>query len=73
MPRLHGLMCVSYYIYYRRHSGLPVRGGRQHDWEKEQIDVITGAEEYELVEQYKQPLNRRDKDAGVTPRWAEEA
>jgi len=35
----------------------------KHDWEKEQIDVLTSAEEYDLVEEYKNALAQRDKKA----------
>jgi hypothetical protein len=34
--------------------------------------VLTGAEEYELVEQYKQALIQRDRAGGVKSRWVEE-
>jgi APA family basic amino acid/polyamine antiporter len=64
-------VCIAYYVIFRRRHRLPVLGNVQHDWEKEQIDVLTGAEEYELVEQYKQALIRRDKKRGVKSRWLE--
>jgi APA family basic amino acid/polyamine antiporter len=66
------LVCVVYYVFYRRRNRLPVRGSIPHDWEQEQIDVLTSAEEYEMVEQYKQALIRRDKERGVKSRWLEE-
>jgi APA family basic amino acid/polyamine antiporter len=66
------LLCVVYYVIYRRRNGLPAFGNMKHDWEKEQIEVLTSAEEYELVEQYKQALIRRDKARGMKSRWAEE-
>jgi APA family basic amino acid/polyamine antiporter len=65
------LVCIGYYVIFRRRSRLPVLGNIKHDWEKEQIDVLTGAEEYELVEQYKQALIRRDKERGIKSRWVE--
>jgi hypothetical protein len=40
---------------------LPLFGSIKHDWEKEQIEVLTGAEEFELVEKYKQTLKERDE------------
>lgn len=64
--------CVGYYIIFRRRNRLPVFGSVKHDWEKEQVEVLTSAEEYELVEQYKQALIQRDREAGLKPRWAEE-
>jgi APA family basic amino acid/polyamine antiporter len=55
------LACLGYYFYYRRSQGLPLFGSIKHDWEKEQIEVLTGAEEFELVEKYKQTLKERDE------------
>jgi APA family basic amino acid/polyamine antiporter len=66
------LVCLVYYIFYRRRNGLPAFGNMKHDWEKEQIEVLLGAEEYELAEQYRQALIRRDKARGIKSRWAEE-
>jgi APA family basic amino acid/polyamine antiporter len=66
------LVCIGYYIFFRRSNGLPVFGSVPHDWEKEQVDVLTSAEEHEMVEQYKQALIRRDEERGVKSRWAEE-
>jgi basic amino acid/polyamine antiporter, APA family len=65
------LVCVIYYVVFRRRNGFPVLGNVKHDWEREQIDVLTNAEEYELVEQYKQALIQRDKERGVKSRWVE--
>jgi APA family basic amino acid/polyamine antiporter len=66
------LVCVVYYVIYRWRNRLPVRSSIPHDWEQEQVDVLTSAEEYELVEQYKQALAQRDKRHGVRSRWLEE-
>jgi APA family basic amino acid/polyamine antiporter len=63
------LLCVVYYVIFRRRSGLPVLGSVPHDWEQEQIEVLTNAEEFDLLEQYKQALIRRDKKLGVPSRW----
>jgi APA family basic amino acid/polyamine antiporter len=65
------LLCVSYYVFFRRRNGLPVFGSVPHDWEQEQIDVLTSAEEFELVEEYKQALIRRDRMRGLRSRWSE--
>jgi APA family basic amino acid/polyamine antiporter len=65
------LACIGYYFWFRRKNGLPLFGSVKHDWEKEQIEVLTSAEEYELVEAYKQTLRERDlalakhKDNGI--------
>jgi basic amino acid/polyamine antiporter, APA family len=63
------LLCVGYFFYYRHKSGLPLLGSIKHDWEAEQIDVLTRAEEFELLEEYKQALIRRDRRAGRHSRW----
>lgn len=63
------LIAITYYVIFRYRSGLPVLGSVRHDWEREQIEVLTGAEEFELLEQYKQALVRRDRMLGVQPRW----
>ena len=63
------LLCVGYYFYYRHRSGLPLLGSVKHDWEAEQMDVLTQAEEYELLEQYRQALVRRDRKLGIRSRW----
>lgn len=55
------VLCIGYYIYFRRSRGLPIFRSIKHDWEKETIEVLTGAEEYELVETYKQTLKERDE------------
>lgn len=63
------LLGVAYYAYFRHKSGLPVFGNVKHDWEQEQVDVLTSSEEFELLEEYKQALIRRDRKAGVQSRW----
>jgi basic amino acid/polyamine antiporter, APA family len=55
------LLGILYFAAYRKKNNLPIFGNVKHDWEKEQIRVLTKAEEYELVEQYKSSLARRDK------------
>jgi APA family basic amino acid/polyamine antiporter len=65
------LLCIGYYLFYRRRRGLPVLGSIVHDWEQEQVEVLTNAEEFELVEQYKQALIQRDKQHGLRSRWIE--
>jgi len=66
------LLAVTYYILFRRRNGLPVFGSVPHDWEHEQMEVMTSAEEFELREEYKQALIRRDRVLGVPSRWAKE-
>jgi basic amino acid/polyamine antiporter, APA family len=63
------LLCVGYYFFYRHRNGLPLLGNIKHDWEAEQMDVLTRAEEYDLLEEYKQALVRRDRKRGIRSRW----
>jgi len=55
------ILCLVYYIFWRRRNKLPVLKSIKHKWEQEQIDVLTSAEEYDLVEEYKNALAQRDK------------
>jgi APA family basic amino acid/polyamine antiporter len=66
------LLCLLYYVIFRHRSGLPIFGSVPHDWEREQIDVLTNAEEFDLLEEYKQALIRRDRARGIKSRWSEE-
>lgn len=61
------ILGVIYYIVFRRRNGLPVWGNVPHDWEKEQVQVLTQAEEFELLETYKASLARRDRGNGHGP------
>lgn len=63
------VLCFSYYFFHRHTNGLPILGSVPHDWEQEQVDVMTSAEEFELLEEYKQALIRRDKQRGIKSRW----
>lgn len=65
------LVCLAYYAWYRRRKGLPIFGSIKHDWEQEQVEVLTNAGEFELVEEYKQALISRDKKLGLKSRWSE--
>lgn len=55
------ILCFCYYAWYRKRNGYPVFGNLKRDWEKEQLAVLTSAEEFELVEEYKSALAARDK------------
>ena len=55
------ILCLIYYVIWRKRNHLPIFGSVKHNWEKEQIDVLTSAEEYDLVEAYKNALAQRDK------------
>ena len=55
------VLCFLYYVWFRRSQKLPIFKSIKHDWEKEQIQVLTSAEEYDLLEQYKIALKERDR------------
>ncbi len=63
------LVGLLYYAYFRRKNGLPIFGSVKHDWEQEQVEVLTAAEEFESLAQYKQALARRDRKRGIVSRW----
>ena len=55
------ILCIIYYVVWRQRNRMPIFKSVSHDWEKEQIAVLTSAEEFELLEEYKDALARRDK------------
>lgn len=55
------ILCFIYYVWYRRRNRLPVMGSMKRNWEKEQVAVLTSAEEYDLLEQYKIAIADRDR------------
>jgi APA family basic amino acid/polyamine antiporter len=55
------LLGLVYYFIYRSSKKLPVFGSVPRDWEKEQIETLTSAEEFDLLEQYKNALAARDR------------
>ncbi len=55
------LLCFIYYSWYRKKQGLSPFKSIKRDWEKEQAEILTSAEEYDLLEQYKNALAERDK------------
>ncbi|MGD1010633.1 MAG: APC family permease [Candidatus Aminicenantales bacterium] len=65
------LICVIYYITFRQRNKLPIFRNTVHDWEREQMEVLKAAEEYESLEIYKAALIRRDKLRGLKSRWEE--
>jgi APA family basic amino acid/polyamine antiporter len=56
------ILCFTYYAWYRKKQKLPIFGSVKRNWEKEQIDVLTSAEEFDLLEQYKLALAERDRN-----------
>ena len=55
------LLCFVYYAVYRRQNRLPVLGSVPRDWEADQMSVLTAAEEFDLLEQYKVALADKDR------------
>jgi APA family basic amino acid/polyamine antiporter len=56
------LLCFAYYAWFRKSQKMPVFGSLKRNWEKQQIEVLTSAEEYDLLEQYKLALADRDEE-----------
>jgi APA family basic amino acid/polyamine antiporter len=64
------VFCILLYFIYRRRMGRPLLGNVPRNWEAKQIEVLTSAEEFDLLENYKQALierDRRAKHAGKKP------
>ncbi|MBC7342116.1 MAG: amino acid permease [Clostridia bacterium] len=57
--------CFFYYYWYRKSHGLPVFRSINHDWERQQQEVLEAAEEYELLERYRLALAQRDRQGEV--------
>jgi APA family basic amino acid/polyamine antiporter len=55
------ILCLGYYVWYRRRQGYPVFGSLPRDWPGEQMAILESAEEYELLEEYKFALAAREK------------
>jgi APA family basic amino acid/polyamine antiporter len=52
---------LVYYLAYRHHQKLPLLRSIPRDWETEQQRVLASAEEFDLLEQYKNALAQRDR------------
>ncbi len=55
------ILCLVYYVAYRRRIGLPVWGSADHRWEAQQRVVLKDAEEFDLLERYEIALQQRDR------------
>ncbi len=55
------LFWVIAYLLFRIKSGLPLWGNIKRDWENDHIAILTGAEEFESLEQYKMAIAERKK------------
>ncbi len=65
------LLSLIYYVWFRRKNGYPIFKSLKRDWEKEQIEVLTSAEEYDLLEQYKAALSHKKKQENHEPKKPE--
>lgn len=50
------VLALVYYVWHRKREGLPVFGSLKRNWEQDQIDILTSAEEFDLLEIYKLAL-----------------
>ena len=57
-----------YYAWFRKKRKYPVFKSLSRNWEKEQIEVLTSAEEYDLLEQYKAALSHKKKQENHEPK-----
>jgi len=48
------------YCLYRKKNKLPVLGNVKRDWEKDHIAILTSAEEFEYLEQYKMAIGKKE-------------
>ncbi|MBI3804948.1 MAG: APC family permease [Nitrospirae bacterium] len=55
------ILWLGIYFWYRWKNGLPMLRSVPRDWEKDQIAILTSAEEFDLLEQYKLALAERNK------------
>jgi APA family basic amino acid/polyamine antiporter len=55
------LLCLAYYVWYRRRQGYPVWGSLPRHWEADQIAILKSAEEYDMLEQYQFALAARER------------
>jgi APA family basic amino acid/polyamine antiporter len=56
------LLCLIYYVWYRRRQGHPVWRSLPRHWEADQIAILRSAEEYELLEAYQFALTARARE-----------
>ncbi len=55
------LIGIIYYIIFRKKNNMPVTKSIKRDWEKQQLDVLNSAEEFDLAEEYRIALKERDE------------
>lgn len=55
------ILCLLYYVGFRKKNGYPVFGSIARHWEEEQKAILKSAEEFQMLEQYEAALAARDK------------
>ncbi|HEX9016838.1 MAG TPA: hypothetical protein VF960_12675, partial [Chloroflexota bacterium] len=55
------ILGLAIFWIYRKWAGLPLLHSTHHDWEKEQLQVYQNAGEIEMLEEYQENLQRRDR------------
>jgi APA family basic amino acid/polyamine antiporter len=55
------LLWLGVYLWFRWSKKFPLFSNVRRDWEKDQITILTSAEEFDLLEQYKLALAERNK------------
>jgi APA family basic amino acid/polyamine antiporter len=56
---------LALYFLYRKRSGRPLLGSARHNWQKEQMAVYRDAGELEILEEFEENLDRRDRLVGA--------
>jgi APA family basic amino acid/polyamine antiporter len=64
------LAWVAYYVVYRYKQGLPIFRSRAHDWDADQLEILADTGEWELYEQFKIEIGRKNRNNGSTSKEA---
>jgi APA family basic amino acid/polyamine antiporter len=58
------LAWVVYYVWYRYKQGLPIFRSKAHDWDADQLEILADTGEWELYEQFKIEIGRKNRTNG---------
>lgn len=61
---------VAYYFWYRYRHRLPILRSTEHDWNAEQLQILSDTGEWELYEQFKIEIERKKKNGNSAVRAA---
>ncbi len=67
------LLGLGIYWLHRKRANLPLFGNYPHDWEREQIEVYRSAGEIEMMEEFEENLQRRNRLRGAATNDQREA